>query len=115
MKKFNDEDQEFDELFDEILEKLERRGSDPDSIANLALIEKGDNSALGNLPFYRKRRKIVKMLEEGRSLPQCTVNVFMKFYSGIGTNLDFWSADDGNAYIKNMNEMLGYFLLKEGK
>jgi len=115
MKKFTDEDQEFDELFDEILEKLERRGSDPDSIANLALIEKRGNSTLSNLPFYRKRQKIVEMLEEGRSIPQCTVNVFMKFYSGIGTNLDFWSSDDGEAYLENMNELLRYFFTKEGK
>jgi len=102
--------EEFFDLYNDILEDLECKGADVDSIENLALIHKNDNSILTNAPFNKKRSKIIKLLEARYSVPHCTTNVFMKFYSGVGTNLDFWDANDGKAYIGHMADALSYYL-----
>jgi len=93
---------------------VECKGANIDSICNLALIELDDNIALSNSAFYEKRVKMINMVERGRNIPQATVNLFMKFYSGLETNLDYWSADDGAAYLQRLELSLSNFITREG-
>ncbi|MEI6131963.1 MAG: DUF262 domain-containing protein [Bacillota bacterium] len=111
LKKFvNSKIGDFESLFDSILSMVECKGVDNDSISNLALIGLDNNATLGNSAFYEKREKIIDLVENGHNIPQCTVNLFMKFYSGIGTNLDYWSANDGKAYLQRMEQLLCNFI-----
>jgi uncharacterized protein with ParB-like and HNH nuclease domain len=99
---------DFDSIFEEILKTIECKGVvDRDSIKNLALIGKDDNAALSNFAFYEKRKKIIEMSETGKNIPPETLNLFMKFHSGESTNLDYWSDDDGKAYLNRIEKLLG--------
>lgn len=110
------ENHEFEMLFNDVINTVEiGMGSiETDNISNLALIGKDDNSALNNSAFYEKREKIIKFLEQGRNIPQGTTNVFMKFYSSVGTNLDYWSEEDGTAYLKRMKKLLEKYFIGGG-
>ncbi len=77
-----------------------RRWADVDSIANLALLDHGDNAALNNSVFEVKRREIIRRDKEGSYIPVCTRNVFLKYYTETGNQqLHFWSAADRQAYL----------------
>ena len=110
------ENYDFEKLFDEIIDNVEiGMGSiETDNISNLALVGKNDNSALNNSAFYEKREKIITFLEHGRNIPQGTINVFMKFYSSVGTNLDYWSEEDGTAYLQRMKNLLEKYFISGG-
>lgn len=110
------ENHKFEELFNDVINTVEiGMGSiETDNISNLALIGKNDNSALNNSAFYEKREKIIKFLERGKNIPQGTINVFMKFYSSAGTNLDYWSEEDGTAYLQRMMELLKKYFVGGG-
>lgn len=89
---------------------------DIDSIANLALLDGGDNSALSNSVFAVKRNEILDRDREGSYIPVCTRNVFLKYYSpGAEHQADFWSIDDRRHYLNAMVEVLrkGRFLVSE--
>ena len=65
------------------------------SIANLALLDGGDNSALSNSVFAVKRREILGGTTQGSYIPVCTRNVFLKYYTPAGDQqIHFWSAED---------------------
>jgi len=104
----------FEELFDSIINTVEVAGVETDNISNLALIGLNENSSLSNSAFYEKREKIIQFIEQGKNIPQGTVNVFMKFYSGVGTNLDYWSAEDGEAYLLRLKNLLKRYFSEGG-
>lgn len=101
---------DFVSLFNNIIEMVECKGAEVDSICNLALIGMEDNASLSNSAFYQKRKKIIDMVEHGRNIPQATINLYMKFYSGLVTNLDYWSVDDGKAYLERLEQSLSYLI-----
>lgn len=71
------------------------------SIANLALLAGGDNSALSNSTFEVKRRAILQRDKEGSYIPAATRNVFLKYYTDSGEQqLHYWGAADRDAYMK---------------
>jgi hypothetical protein len=73
---------------------------DVDSIANLALLDGGDNSALSNSVFAVKHAVILDRDRRGSYIPVCTRNVFLKYYSQADEHqLHFWSADDREYYL----------------
>jgi uncharacterized protein with ParB-like and HNH nuclease domain len=98
---------DFDSIFEEILRTIECAVVERDSIANLVLLGRDDNAALSNSAFYEKRKKIIEMFEAGENIPPETLNLFMKFHSGESTNLDYWSDDDGKAYLDRIEKLLG--------
>lgn len=86
---------------------------DPDthSIANLALLELGDNAALNNSVFEVKRREIIQRDKAGSYIPACTRNVFLKYYTPAASQqLHFWSAADRQAYLDAMRQALDPYL-----
>ena len=86
---------------------------DMDSIANLALLDGGDNSALSNSVFAVKRAAILDRDRKGSYIPVCTRNVFLKYYSPADEHqMHFWSANDREHYLDAMVAILARLLAR---
>lgn len=82
------------------------------SIANLALLASGDNSALSNSAFEVKRRAILQRDKEGSYIPACTRNVFLKYYTeSDAQQIHYWGAADRDGYLKAMLAAVDRYLL----
>ena len=82
------------------------------TIANLALLSHGVNSALSNAAFEVKRQKILEKDRGGEEyIPAATRNVFLKYYTDAG-NLQshFWGAADKTAYLQKIKDQLKPYL-----
>ena len=98
-----------------LLSPWDEEGSDVDSIANLALLDGGDNSALNNSVFAAKRVEILRRDRKGSYIPVCTRNVFLKYYTPAAEQqLHFWSAVDRAHYLDELVEVLRPYLTDEG-
>ena len=106
---------QFDELQKQVFSQLsnETGGDYLDSLANMALLNVGNNAALNNSVFEVKRRKIIEMDKTGDYIPYCTRMVFLKYYTPTPSNLHSWGADDREAYIKVIEETLKPYLKTE--
>ena len=107
---------EFDMLQSEAVACLSVEGNTEylHSIANLALLNAGDNAALNNSTFDVKRNKIIELDKCGEYIPFCTKMVFLKYYSPSENNqLHFWGQSDRIAYISAMNSVLHDYLEEE--
>ena len=107
--------EQFRELQQEVFKQLpnETEGDYLDSLANMALLNVGNNAALNNSVFEVKRRKIIEMDKTGDYIPYCTRMVFLKYYTPTPSNLHSWGADDREAYIKAIEETLKPYLKTE--
>jgi hypothetical protein len=73
------------------------------SIANLALLSGGVNSAISNSVFEVKRRMILELDRTGAYIPICTRRVFFKYYTDAGPHqIHFWSIRDQQCYVEAM-------------
>ena len=98
----------------QLLSPWDDEGSDVDSIANLALLDGGTNSALSNSVFAAKRVEVLKRDREGSYIPVCTRNAFLKYYTpSAEQQLHFWSAVDRAHYLDEMVEVLRPYLTDE--
>lgn len=103
----------FDELFNEICESPVMQndyGVGLDSIDNLALLDVSSNSILSNSFFDVKRRKIIEMDRMGKSIPVCSRNVFLKYYSDDPSQFRYWSQKDRECYLKAICARLSPYL-----
>jgi hypothetical protein len=86
--------------------------SDVHSIANLALLDSRDNSALSNSWFEVKRLEVLKRDRAGSYIPVCTRNVFLKYYTGErAQQVHYWSMQDREAYLAAIEREIGPYLL----
>lgn len=76
---------------------------------NMALLSCPDNSRLNNAIFPVKRDRVIEMELEGRFIPPCTRNVFLKIYSRADTQPYFWSKADKEDYVRNINRIFNDF------
>ncbi len=73
------------------------------SIANLALLDRGVNSALNNGFFEVKRRAIIAWDKAGAYIPVCTRNAFLRYYTAAeAQQAHFWSAQDREGYLDEL-------------
>lgn len=87
---------------------------DVDTISNLALLSKNDNSALNNSVFEVKRRNILGRDRHGSYIPICTRNVFLKYYTDAeGQQIHFWGEHDRQGYLSAMLDQVAPYLLGE--
>lgn len=86
-----------------------------DSIANLALLARDDNSVLNNSVFEIKRRHVITLDQGGSYIPVCTRNVFLKYYdtSSAAQQIHFWGPRDRSAYLTAMQTRLAPYLLED--
>ena len=82
-----------------------------DGLANLALLNCGNNSALGNSVFAVKRDSIIDMDKHGEFIPFCTRMVFLKYYSSSkDADMRFWTERDRQVYLAAIKEVLKGYL-----
>lgn len=105
------EDVSFSDLYNKIIEKIsDNENQDKDSIGNLTLLDSGTNRAYGNALFPTKRKFIIKNDKEGRFIPPCTKNVFLKYYQENTAELRKWTAADVQEYEKHIeNTFIEFF------
>jgi len=82
--------------------------SEDHSIANLALLDGGVNSAIKNSLFDIKRKLILKKDKEGLFIPSETKKVFLKYYTTTPTHLAYWTFEDRKAYIENIKSSINF-------
>lgn len=101
---------EFEELFNDVIEVAgDRFGEDLDTIDNLALLDQGTNSALGNHFYPVKYRKLIERDKSGHFIPICTRNVFMKYYSQKVDHFQLWSDSDRKDYVDAIKQSFMVF------
>ena len=111
-------EESFRPLERELTERFTQAGDsdndEVDSIANLALLGGGDNSALSNSVFEVKRREILRLDRQGSYIPVSTRNVFLKYYTEAeGQQIHFWGQHDREGYLTALEAGLGPYLLQE--
>jgi hypothetical protein len=86
-----------------------------DSISNLALLSRDDNSVLNNSVFEVKRRHVIALDENGSFIPVCTRNVFLKYYdkNAGSQQIHFWGPQDREAYLDAIRVALTTYLLED--
>ena len=80
-----------------------------DSLANLTLLDSNTNRSYGNSPFDQKRRIIIEVDAEGKFVPVCTRNVFLKVYSNEVDGFDDWTDKDKDSYIQAIKQEFNQF------
>lgn len=120
----------FEELQEEITNSSEDsklNDEDKNKIWNFCLLDASTNRGYGNSIFSAKRRAIIGK-DQGKKIwvddelnikedsgevafiPQCTKNVFMKYYNTSTNNLRRWEKEDAESYKTNIAEVLNEFL-----
>lgn len=87
--------------------------SEIDSITNLALLARSDNSVLNNSVFEVKRREVIDLDREGAYIPPCTRNVFLKYYTNEHAQLHFWGRKDRDDYLAAILDALRPYLAED--
>ncbi len=88
---------------------------DDHSIANLALLDSRDNSALSNSMFEVKRLAVLERDRSGSYIPICTRYVFLKYYTDDhAQQLHYWSLQDRAGYFAAIERELAPYLLDGG-
>ena len=104
---------EFETVQEKVVHCLSAEGSTEylHSIANLALLNANDNTALNNSTFDVKRNAIIEMDKQGQYIPFCTKMAFLKYYTPSEQNqLHFWGQQDRAAYVEAINTVLKDYL-----
>lgn len=92
----------------------DRPVADKDSLGNLTLLDAATNRGYGNALFPYKRKCVVKREQDGKFVPACTRNLFLKYYtSGDGDTAGIsrmkWSEDDAQAHLSAIHNALDSF------
>lgn len=98
----------FNSLRERIIEAFDSHGT-MHTLENMALLACPDNSRLNNAIFPVKRDRIIEMERQGRFIPPCTRNVFLKLYSKADNQPYFWSTADKRDYIAEINRIFNQF------
>jgi hypothetical protein len=83
------------------------------SLGNLTLLDRSTNRGYGNAIFPIKRKTIVERDREGRFIPLCTRNVFLKYYSARVDRMLDWTSEDAEAYLAAIITSLTSFFARE--
>ena len=127
-----------EKLFEEIKKKISQNEEwtpvEKNRIWNYTLLDSSTNRSYGNAIFSGKRRVIIgkdkglsiaipKIGKDGKLqlgeekkakssfVPPCTKQVFMKYYSAIMTDANYWTKIDAEGYMNDIKEclkILGY-------
>lgn len=80
------------------------------SIGNLTLLNSDINRGYGNAIFPTKRNAIIESDGEGKFIPICTKNVFLKYFTKEASSNVCWGKDDMEKYHKNIIDVIGKYL-----
>ena len=83
------------------------------SMGNMALLTRSDNSSNGNSMFDEKRKNIVKRVSDGCFVPKHTYDVFSKLLSSkMNPDLTVWSEQDMIAHEEWIQQIINDHLIK---
>lgn len=103
------DDDRFNALYADIISEY-GVNNDNDSISNITLLDSGTNKSYKNSPFPIKREIIINSDKEGKFIPVCTKNVFLKYYSESVEQMNYWSEKDEKDYMEAMKITLSDFI-----
>lgn len=104
---------EFNSLKEKIIDVFESE-STKHELENMALLSCPDNASLNNAIFPVKRDRIIQMEREGKFIPPCTRNVFLKIYSKADSQPYFWSHEDKLNYVNEIKNVFEKFKKEYG-
>lgn len=99
---------EFNNLKERFIEAFES-DSTKHELDNMALLSSPDNASLNNAIFPVKRDRIIQMERDGKFIPPCTRNVFLKIYSKADSQPYFWSYEDKQNYVDEIKNVFNNF------
>lgn len=108
--------EQFNNLYERIVEIYSEEGDSeaPNDISNLALLDSGTNRGYSNAVFPIKRNTIIDKEKNGKFIPICTKNVFLKYYSDNVEQMTFWGKDERKNYKENfISTLTDYFNKKD--
>lgn len=121
----------------ELPEPVEWDENKKNQIWNYALLDSSTNRSYGNAIFSGKRRVIVgkdkgvliplpQLTKDGKLddsqketpaksafVPPCTRNIFLKYYSSMMGNANFWTIDDAEAYKEDIQNCIDKLVGKD--
>ncbi len=105
-------DQEFKELFEDIVSHFnsEIKDDDINDLSNLSLLDSETNRGYKNAVFPLKRKTIISRDKAGVFIPICTKNVFLKYFSEYPPKISFWTQDDREKYEEDLYKVLAEYL-----
>lgn len=104
----------FDEVYNKIRKEFkEENEPTKNAISNLALLDFATNRSYQNAFFPIKRKVILQNDKQGKFIPICTKNVFMKAYSKRFDEVMYWNKDDADNYLWAIKETLKNYLPKQ--
>ncbi len=80
-----------------------------DDLENLTLLDLHTNREFKADIFSDKRKHVIKKDKEGRFIPICTKNVYLKEYTQDITDMDRWNDNDKNDYIESITDIIKEF------
>lgn len=76
-------------------------------LANMALIDSRDNSALGNGFFDAKRKRILEFETKiDHFIPPSTSKIFLKYYEGNTNSMSEWTPEDRDGYLARISKVM---------
>lgn len=119
------DEKKFKELSEKIVDAFSTNfdHSEENSLGNLALLSRRDNSSIGASIFLSKRQEILEKIANGRFVPFCTRRVFLKYYTVLGENDDvkpeeyglvFWTKTDAARYFDSIKRTVDTYLSTRG-
>jgi uncharacterized protein with ParB-like and HNH nuclease domain len=97
--------EEFETLYNKIISTFtdnEDNGYNKNGLSNLTLLDANTNRSYKNAIFPIKRNTIISKDLEGVFIPNCTKNVFLKYYSTDISQMNFWGGNDRKDYYNNI-------------
>ena len=107
IQSFSDSDA-FEPLFNHVVAHFEENIGDEDinHISNLALLDSRTNRGYKNSVFPVKRKTIIERDKSGTFIPICTKNVFLKYFTDYPPKISFWTSDDRDKYLQDLEEVI---------
>jgi uncharacterized protein with ParB-like and HNH nuclease domain len=106
----------FDTLYDKVVKHFvesDVESAETNTLSNLVLLDSGTNRGYGNAVFPVKREKILYKDSEGRFIPVCAKNVFLKSYTRKDArDLNRWYQNDRKAYLDAITDRLRDYFTK---
>ena len=96
-------------------EGLDRDNSYLHGLANMALLDSGQNAALSNSVFDVKRKRIIEYDKMGKYIPICTKNLFFKYYTKENPSLAFWGEADRRNYASAIDEKISSYYMDKNE
>ncbi|MDL0102336.1 DUF262 domain-containing protein [Campylobacter felis] len=104
------EAKDFEKCVNDVFEIF--KGEELHTIGNLTLLGKSENISLSNAVFAMKQQRIKELEQQGKFIPLCTRNVFLKYYTkeqNISQAL-FWSKQDSKDYQQAIIDKIQEYL-----